>query len=146
MEKIHKKKLFNPDWIIEEGKTHVLKIDLLFFKLVGKPFTGIVYDLHKNKNLKYEIKIVYGKKEGESKFYYKSGKLKTISNYSDNKLISKIPVLGDIIIPKQVGEGLFGISFKIKGKPGNIKTSINPIKTLTPRFIQRIIDRNKNSK
>jgi hypothetical protein len=63
-----------------------------------------------------------------------------------NKLISKIPVLGDIIIPKQVGEGLFGISFKIKGKPGNIKTSINPIKTLTPRFIQRIIDRNKNSK
>ena len=29
-----------------------------------------------------------------------------------NKMISKIPVLGDIIIPKEVGEGLFGISFK----------------------------------
>ena len=25
-----------------------------------------------------------------------------------NKMISKIPVLGDIIIPKEVGEGLFG--------------------------------------
>ena len=32
-----------------------------------------------------------------------------------NKLISKIPVIGNIIIPKEVGEGLFGISFKMKG-------------------------------
>ena len=31
-----------------------------------------------------------------------------------NKMISKIPVIGDIIIPKEVGEGLFGISFKMK--------------------------------
>jgi hypothetical protein len=63
-----------------------------------------------------------------------------------NKMISKIPVLGDIIIPKEVGEGLFGISFKMKGPPGKIKTSINPIRTITPRFIQKIIDKNKNSK
>ena len=63
-----------------------------------------------------------------------------------NKLISKIPVLGDIIIPKEAGEGLFGISFKMKGLPGNIKTTINPIRTLTPRFIQKIMEREKNSK
>ena len=63
-----------------------------------------------------------------------------------NKIISKIPLLGDIIIPKEVGEGLFGISFKMKGPPGKIKTSINPIRTLTPRFIQKIIDKNKKSK
>ena len=60
-----------------------------------------------------------------------------------NKIISKIPVIGEIVIPKEVGEGLFGISFKIKGKPGDIKTTINPIRTLTPRFIQKIIDKNK---
>ena len=58
-----------------------------------------------------------------------------------NKMISKIPVIGDIIIPKEVGEGLFGISFKIKGPPDNIKTTINPIRTLTPRFIQKIIEK-----
>ena len=62
-----------------------------------------------------------------------------------NKLISKIPLIGDIVIPKEVGEGLFGISFKMKGPPGKIKTSINPIRTITPRFIQKMIDRNKNS-
>ena len=63
-----------------------------------------------------------------------------------NTLISKIPVIGDIIIPKEVGEGLFGISFKMKGPPGNIKTTINPIRTVTPRFIQKIIDKRKNPK
>ncbi len=63
-----------------------------------------------------------------------------------NKMISKIPVIGNIIIPKEAGEGLFGISFKMKGPKGNIKTTINPIKTLTPRFIQKIIERNKETK
>ncbi len=63
-----------------------------------------------------------------------------------NKMISKIPVIGDIVIPKQVGEGLFGISFKIKGPKGKAKTTINPIRTLTPRFIQKILDKNKNTK
>ncbi len=63
-----------------------------------------------------------------------------------NKMISKIPVLGDIIIPKEAGEGLFGISFKMKGPPGKIKTTINPIRTITPRFIQKIIDRKKEVK
>ena len=63
-----------------------------------------------------------------------------------NKIISKIPIIGNIVIPKEVGEGLFGISFKVKGHEGKIKTTINPIKTLTPRFIQKIIERNKDSK
>ena len=63
-----------------------------------------------------------------------------------NKIISKIPLIGNIVIPKEIGEGLFGVSFKMKGPKGNIKTSINPIRTLTPRFIQKIIDRKKNNK
>ena len=63
-----------------------------------------------------------------------------------NKMISKIPVIGNIVIPKEVGEGLFGISFKMKGPKGKIKTTINPIRTITPRFIQKIIDRNKKTK
>ena len=63
-----------------------------------------------------------------------------------NKMISRIPVIGDIVIPKEVGEGLFGISFKMKGPTENIKTSINPIRTITPRFIQKIIDKKKEVK
>ena len=63
-----------------------------------------------------------------------------------NKIISKIPVIGNIVIPKEIGEGLFGISFKMKGPKGKIKTTINPIRTLTPRFIQKMIDKNKKTK
>ena len=63
-----------------------------------------------------------------------------------NKMISRIPVIGSIVIPKEVGEGLFGISFKMKGFEGKLKTTINPIRSLTPRFIQKIIDKNKEAK
>jgi len=60
-----------------------------------------------------------------------------------NKLISKIPVIGDILIGKEIGEGVFGVSFKMKGPPGKIKTTVNPIKTLTPRFITRALEKRK---
>ena len=61
-----------------------------------------------------------------------------------NKLISKIPVIGDITNPKRCrGRIVYRLSFKMKGMDGNIKTTINPIRTLTPRFIQKIIDKKK---
>ena len=63
-----------------------------------------------------------------------------------NKILSKIPVIGKIIIPEEIGEGLFGVSFKMKGPPGKIKTTINPIKTLTPRFITKALEKAKQSK
>ncbi len=60
-----------------------------------------------------------------------------------NKTISKIPLLGNILVGKKVGEGVFGVSFKIKGPPKNLKTTVNPVKTLTPRFITRTLDKLK---
>ena len=61
-----------------------------------------------------------------------------------NRTISSIPLLGDILVGKKVGEGVFGVSFKIKGEPNNLKTSVNPLKTLTPRFITRTLEKLKN--
>ena len=61
-----------------------------------------------------------------------------------NKTISKIPMLGDILVGKKIGEGVFGVSFKIKGPPKKLKTSVNPIKTLTPRFITRTLEKISN--
>ena len=61
-----------------------------------------------------------------------------------NKTISKIPMLGEILVGKKVGEGVFGVSFKIKGPPKKLKTSVNPIKTLTPRFITRTLEKISN--
>ena len=60
-----------------------------------------------------------------------------------NRTIASIPLIGDILIGKKVGEGVFGVSFKIKGPPKDLKTSVNPIKTLTPRFITRTLEKIK---
>tara|TARA_Y100001970_G_scaffold287818_1_gene413431 strand:- start:3775 stop:5970 length:2196 start_codon:yes stop_codon:yes gene_type:complete len=62
-----------------------------------------------------------------------------------NKTIAKIPVIGEILVGDNVGEGVFGVSFKIKGPPGKLDTRVNPIKTLTPRFITRTLKKIKNS-
>ena len=62
-----------------------------------------------------------------------------------NRSIASIPLLGKILIGDKVGEGVFGVSFKIKGPPKNLKTSVNPIKTLTPRFITRTLEKLKRN-
>ncbi len=61
-----------------------------------------------------------------------------------NNTISKIPMLGEILVGKKIGEGVFGVSFKIKGPPKKLKTTVNPIKSLTPRFITRTLEKISN--
>ena len=63
-----------------------------------------------------------------------------------NSIIAKIPVVGNILVGKKTGEGVVGVSFKMKGPPKNIKTTVNPIKTLTPRFIVRAVRKNEKKK
>ncbi len=62
-----------------------------------------------------------------------------------NRSIASIPLLGDLLIGKKVGDGVFGVSFKIKGPPKDLETTVNPIKTLTPRFITRTLEKIKKN-
>ncbi len=62
-----------------------------------------------------------------------------------NRTISSIPLIGNLLVGKKVGEGVFGVSFKIKGPPKDLKTTVNPIKTLTPRFITRTLEKIKKN-
>jgi len=62
-----------------------------------------------------------------------------------NRSIASIPLLGDLLIGKKAGEGVFGVSFKIKGPHNDLDTRVNPIKTLTPRFITRTLDKIKKN-
>ena len=118
----------------------------------GLSFDVLEINMEKNNNLlKFNEILALGPSISVLMDGYQSSEITSIRGTlvpakTLNKMISKIPLLGNIIIPKEVGEGLFGISFKMKGPPGNIKTNINPIRTITPRFIQKIIDRNKNAK
>ena len=62
-----------------------------------------------------------------------------------NNTIAKIPLLGKILVGSKTGEGIFGVSFKIKGPPNDLKSTVNPIKTLTPRFITRTLENLKGN-
>ena len=62
-----------------------------------------------------------------------------------NRTIASIPLLGKILVGGKTGEGVFGVSFKIKGAPKNLKTTVNPVKTLTPRFITRTLEKIKKN-
>ena len=62
-----------------------------------------------------------------------------------NKFIGSLPVLGKILVGSKTGEGVFGVSFKIKGAPKELETTVNPIKTLTPRFITRTLEKIKKN-
>ena len=62
-----------------------------------------------------------------------------------NRSIASIPLLGKILIGEKTGEGVFGVSFKIKGSPKKLSTTVNPIKTLTPRFITRTLEKIKKN-
>ena len=63
-----------------------------------------------------------------------------------NSIIASIPLIGDILVGTKTGEGVVGLSFKMKGPPKDIKTTVNPVKTLTPRFIVRAVEKMKKKK
>ena len=54
-----------------------------------------------------------------------------------NKVIGSIPLLGDILVGKKAGEGVFGVSFKIKGYPKNFASS--PL--YTPELLTPVLSR-----
>jgi hypothetical protein len=54
-----------------------------------------------------------------------------------NNIIRGIPIIGKVLTGKK-GDGIFGASFKIKGNK-DLKTEVNPIRTITPRFVQRFL-------
>ena len=62
----------------------------------------------------------------------------TVVPLSDvNRIISKIPLVGDILTG---GSGsVFAATYKIKGDPENPKTSVNPLSVLAPGILRQIL-------
>ena len=139
---------------------YVKEMPILANLLSLTSFTGIIDTLSGkgvffNKSyLEYEIKnktltIIDAYGTGDSLGYTLEGKINPdgfvsldgnlVPAYLVNDIIRQVPVVGKVITGKQ-GDGIFGASFKIKGQPDSLKTTVNPIRTLTPRFIQRFFD------
>ena len=50
-----------------------------------------------------------------------------------NKAIGSIPLIGDILVGKKTGEGVFGVSFKIKGPPKKLETLCKSNQDINPK-------------
>lgn len=59
--------------------------------------------------------------------------------YTINSLIGKIPVIGELLTGAK-GGGLFAASYEVTGPVDNPKTNVNPLSTLAPGFLRKLID------
>jgi uncharacterized protein YhdP len=57
--------------------------------------------------------------------------------YTANSLLGSIPVLGDIFVGKK-GEGIFALSYTVKGPLEGAQVAVNPLSALTPGFLRNI--------
>ena len=59
--------------------------------------------------------------------------------YTANSMLGSVPVIGDIFVGKK-GEGIFALSYAIKGPFKQTQISVNPLSALTPGFLRQIFD------
>ena len=62
-----------------------------------------------------------------------------VPSYSVNSVLGDVPLLGDIIVGKK-GEGMFALNYDVKGEFSKTQVSVNPLSALTPGFLRRIFD------
>jgi hypothetical protein len=59
--------------------------------------------------------------------------------YGLNSFLGAVPVLGDLLVSKQ-GEGIFGLTYAMKGNLNEPVLSVNPLSVLTPGIFRRIFE------
>ena len=59
--------------------------------------------------------------------------------YGLNSLLGSVPILGDLLVSKK-GEGIFGLTYAMKGNLNEPVLSVNPLSVLTPGIFRRIFE------
>jgi hypothetical protein len=59
--------------------------------------------------------------------------------YGINGLLGAIPVIGDVFVSKK-GEGLFGVTYSVRGDLDSPQVSTNPLSVLTPGILRRVFE------
>jgi len=57
--------------------------------------------------------------------------------YSANSVLGSIPLIGDLLVGKK-GEGVFALSYTVKGSYDKMQVVVNPLSALTPGFLRGI--------
>ncbi len=59
--------------------------------------------------------------------------------YGLNSLLGSVPILGDLLVSKK-GEGVFGLTYAMKGNLNEPVLTVNPLSVLTPGIFRRIFE------
>jgi hypothetical protein len=59
--------------------------------------------------------------------------------YGLNSVLSGVPLLGDILASRK-GEGVFGVTYAVKGNLNEPALTVNPLSVLTPGILRRIFE------
>ncbi|HYK80463.1 MAG TPA: AsmA-like C-terminal domain-containing protein [Micropepsaceae bacterium] len=59
--------------------------------------------------------------------------------YGLNSLLGSVPILGDLLVSKK-GEGIFGLTYAMKGNLNEPGITVNPLSVLTPGIFRRIFE------
>jgi hypothetical protein len=62
--------------------------------------------------------------------------------YGLNSMFEAVPLVNDILGSKD-GEGIFAVTYGVKGDVDNLKVSVNPISVLAPGFLRRVFQDDK---
>src|SRR5262249_50949263 len=65
------------------------------------------------------------------------GSLVPVVGLDFNKILGAIPVVGNILVSKK-GEGVFGVTYSMKGNADQPKVTVNPLAMLTPGIFRRL--------
>ncbi len=65
------------------------------------------------------------------------GSLVPVVGVNFNKVLGAIPLVGNILVSKK-GEGIFGVTYSVKGNADQPSVSVNPLSMLTPGIFRRI--------
>jgi hypothetical protein len=67
------------------------------------------------------------------------GSLIPVVGLDFNRVLGAIPVVGDILVSKK-GEGIFGVTYSVRGDADEPNVSVNPLAMLTPGIFRRIFE------
>ena len=59
--------------------------------------------------------------------------------YGLNSMLGAVPILGDLLVSKK-GEGVFGLTYAMKGNLNEPELAVNPLSVLTPGIFRRIFE------
>lgn len=59
--------------------------------------------------------------------------------YTINSVLGNVPLLGPLLIGRE-GEGIFGMTYKVKGAIDNPSVIVNPLSAIAPGFLRRLFE------